>query len=463
MIINEPNGDEILETNLSISETSDEIFQVKKSKSFFGGLSNKVADMSNIVIKSTSETSKKITEKATEVTKIITETTSQTSKTVLQVSNETGKIINNKALETSQIIRKNTKEATNTITAATSQASKMLTETTSKMGENLTIKANDTNKKITETMTEINKNVTETTKKGFEELDKVTELIVNNPLLAKVIEQVDLEKAEQALMTLQEKYPEESPSQIAQRLMQQKAIYAGSTGFASSLLPGAAMAFLALDLAAVAGLQAEMVYQIAGAYGVDLKASQRKKEILSIFGIALGGTHAASAGLQILRTTPALGAIIGASSNVAMTYAVGYSACRFYENQILNSNNTQNLIASAVENNLYLEEVIFQEKIMNQILLSFIIAEKPDKTWEEIESQLNLLNFSSESMLVLREFNNSQTNLDTLLEKLDENFALPLYLQCEKIITINEENKNEEQSKIMEKIKEKITVENSIF
>jgi uncharacterized protein (DUF697 family) len=336
----------------------------------------------------------------------------------------------------------------------------MLTETTTKIGKNLTTTANDANKNITETMTEINKTVIETTKKGFEELDKITELIVNNPLLAKVIEQVDLEKAEQALITLQEKYPEESPSQIAQRLMQQKAIYAGGTGFASSLLPGAAMAFLALDLAAVAGLQAEMVYQIAGAYGVDLKSSQRKKEILSIFGIALGGTHAASAGLRILRTTPALGAIIGASSNVAMTYAVGYSACRFYENQILNANNTQNLITSAVENNLYLEEVISQEKIMNQILLNFIIPEKPDKSWQEIESQLNLLNLSSESISVLKEFNNSQTDLDTLLEKLDENFALPLYIQCEIIISINEENKNTEQLKFMEKIKQKITIEN---
>jgi hypothetical protein len=82
MIINKPNDDEILDTNLSISATSNEIVEVKKSKSFFGGLSNKVAEMSNTFVKTTSETSKKFTEKATEVTKVITETTSQTSKTV---------------------------------------------------------------------------------------------------------------------------------------------------------------------------------------------------------------------------------------------------------------------------------------------------------------------------------------------------------------------------------------------
>ncbi|MBL1209422.1 EcsC family protein [Geminocystis sp. GBBB08] len=429
---------EIKLVDCTIKETG--IVETKTPKTFFSGWSNKIKNEAN---------------------KIMTDTISEGNKTVLQVSNETRKIITDKIVETSQIIIQNTTEATGIISTTTSDVGKKLTETTCKMGETLTTTANETTKKINETAEGINKTFTETTQKVFQELDKATEFIANSPLLTKVIEQIDLEKAEEALIALKTKYPEDSPNQIAQKLMQQKAIFAGGTGFASSMLPGAAMAFLALDLAAVAALQAEMLFQIAGAYGMNLKAPQRKKEILTIFGIALGGTHAASAGLNILRTTPALGAVIGASSNVAMTYAIGYSACRFYENLILNGNNTQNLIASALESDLFLEGAISQEKIMDQILFFFILAENSHKNWTEIESQLNILNFSSESISNLKEVNISETNLDNLLDKIDPNFILPLYSQCEKILETNGENINYTQLEIINKIKEKITLNTS--
>jgi len=58
--------------------------------------------------------------------------------------------------------------------------------------------------------------------------------------------------------------------------MVEKATYAG-IGLTSSILPGVALALLAVDLAATTQLRSEMVYQIAVAYGLDLKDLARVK------------------------------------------------------------------------------------------------------------------------------------------------------------------------------------------
>ncbi|NJN85350.1 MAG: hypothetical protein HC881_02285 [Leptolyngbyaceae cyanobacterium SL_7_1] len=91
-------------------------------------------------------------------------------------------------------------------------------------------------------------------------------------------DKIDLEAAATTVKRLQQKYPNESPSKIAHRIMIEKAIYAGGVGLATSLLPGQAIAFLAVDLATTAALQTEMVYQIAAAYGLDLHDPARRGE-----------------------------------------------------------------------------------------------------------------------------------------------------------------------------------------
>ncbi|HEY9861342.1 MAG TPA: hypothetical protein V6D16_17715, partial [Candidatus Obscuribacterales bacterium] len=165
----------------------------------------------------------------------------------------------------------------------------------------------------------------------------------NNPVLRKVgtrlnwgwlldaTNQVDLVKAEAAVQDLRRQHPDHTPSQIAHTLMVQKAVYAGGVGLATSMIPGVATALLTVDLAANMALQAEMVYQIASAYGLDLRDPARKGEILAIFGVALGSGRAIKLGLGLLRNTPIAGALVGASANAAMLYSLGYAACRFYE------------------------------------------------------------------------------------------------------------------------------------
>jgi uncharacterized protein (DUF697 family) len=263
---------------------------------------------------------------------------------------------------------------------------------------------------------------------------------------------VNLDKAEAAVQKLKQKYPNESPSQIAHRIMVEKATKAGGIGLATSVLPGVAAALLAIDLAATTELQSEMVYQIAAVYGLDLKDPARKGEVLAIFGLALGGGRLLKAtGLGLLRNIPFAGAVIGASSNATMIYSLGYAACRFYQAKLdestsLTSQQTLTELQQQSEN--YLEKAIAQEAIMDQILVHIILASNPEKTREEILPELQALNLSSTSLEAISQNINSPQPLDTLLNQLNRDFAVPLLAQCYRIAQINGEMTPVEQQVI---------------
>jgi uncharacterized protein (DUF697 family) len=177
------------------------------------------------------------------------------------------------------------------------------------------------------------------------ETGKVLETIAENPVLRQflkffraeglltLIGDVDVASAEAAVRKLQQEYPTETKAEIAQRIVVEKAIYAGGIGLASSVVPGVALALLAVDLVATTQLQAQMVYQVAAAYAMDLRAPARRSEVLAIFGLSAGSSQVLKAGFGVLRNLPLAGMAIGASTNAAMLYAVGYAACRFYEAQ----------------------------------------------------------------------------------------------------------------------------------
>ncbi|HEY9672712.1 MAG TPA: hypothetical protein V6D11_14805, partial [Waterburya sp.] len=214
-------------------------------------------------------------------------------------------------------------------------------------------------------------------KQTYQILSQITQFVSGAPILRKVVDQVDLVKVEDSVRRLNQKYPDETPRQIAHRVMVEKAIYAGSTGLMTSLVPGAAIALFAVDLTATSALQAEMVYQIAAAYGLDLKDPVRKGEVLTIFGLALGGNQAVKAGLELLQNTPIAGAVIGASSNAVMLYTVGYAACRYYEAKLQSQSTEATLVASKEASENYLKDAIAQQIVMDQILVHVISAANP--------------------------------------------------------------------------------------
>jgi len=290
--------------------------------------------------------------------------------------------------------------------------------------------------------------------------------VLNLNWLIGVSDNIDLAKAEAEVKTLQQQHPQESPSQIAHRIMVDKATKAGGIGLATSILPGFAAALLAVDLAATTQLQSEMVYQIASIYGLNLKDPARKGEVLAIFGLALGGGRLLKAtGLGLLRNVPFAGAVIGASSNATMIYSLGYAACRFYEAKLdestsLTSEETLAELKKQSEN--YLEKAIAQEAIMDQILVHMILATHPDQTWEEILPQLQALNLSPNSLQALAQNIKSPQPLDTLLNQLNRDFAVPLLAQCYRIAQMNNKTTLEE-ARVIKAIASKFNIDvNSI-
>jgi len=262
-------------------------------------------------------------------------------------------------------------------------------------------------------------------------------------------ENVDLEKAAATVKKFQQQYPQESPSQIAHRIMLDTATKAGGIGFASSILPGVAAALLAVDLAATLKLQSEMLYKIAAAYGLDLKDPARKGEVLTIFGLGLGGNRLlTAAGLALLRNVPFAGAAIATSSNAALSYSLGYAACRFYEAKLDESvslTSKETLATLKAESENYLETAIAQQVIMDKILVHMILASHPEKTWEEILPELQALNLSPNSLNAIANNMKSPQPLDTLLNQLNRDFAIPLLAQCQRIAQLDNQTTALEQ------------------
>lgn len=285
----------------------------------------------------------------------------------------------------------------------------------------------------------------------------------NVDLLIKIIDQVDIVKAETEVQQLKSKYPHEQSSEIAHRIITSKAMYSGSSGLASSLIPGFAAAMFTVDLAANMLLQAEMVYQIACAYGLDIQDSTRKGEILAIFGVSLGGSqilksgsqYALKAGLGFLRNIPAAGAVIGASTNALMIYSLGYGACRFYEAKASIITVEATLENIQEESNSYLEKAIDQEVIMDQILVHVALAGNPNKNRQWIIKELKKINLSPASLETITKNINSPPSLDYLLGKLNEDFAIALLAQCQKVANLDEII-NPEEARIIAKVAKKI-------
>lgn len=278
---------------------------------------------------------------------------------------------------------------------------------------------------------------------------------LNQDWLNPLIQQVDLVKAEAAVRKLQQEHPNEKPAQIAHHLMLEKAVLAGGTGLASSLTPGQAAAMFVVDWAATSALSVELVYQIAAAYGMDLKDPERKGEALAIFGLGLGGKTAIKAGLGLLRIVPVAGAVIGASSNAVMIYALGYAACQFYEAKQNPLTLEATLTDVQVESEQYLEAAISQEKIMDQILVHIVLAGNPNKSWEDILPELQAANLSPASIDAIASHIKSPPSLETLLEQINNDFAVPLLAQCQKIAHLDGVITPEE-ARVLETINKKL-------
>lgn len=321
------------------------------------------------------------------------------------------------------------------------------------LGEAIAKQAADAGQSAFESATDIADAAARQAQQMFEqatkEAGKAADFLGDNPVLRNILRafradwllaafgQVDLDRARETVRKLQQENPNETASQISHRIIVEKVMYAGGIGLASSILPGVALALLAVDVALTTVLQAEMIYQIAAAYGLDLKDPARKGEVLAIFGLSIGGSEAIKAGTGLLRNVPLAGMAIGASTNAVMLYTLGYAACRFYEAKINPLTSQAAAAAIEKESHDYLEKAIAQQGIMDRILVHAILASNPDKSRADILAELPKLNLTPASQKAIAENIQSPQPLEALLELLDRDFAMPLLAQCYRIAQLD--------------------------
>jgi HJR/Mrr/RecB family endonuclease/uncharacterized protein (DUF697 family) len=285
------------------------------------------------------------------------------------------------------------------------------------------------------------------------EIGSTFNLVRHNPILKKltksfkidallsILEAVDIAQAEAEVRSLQQQYPDEKPDEIAHRIILSKTLLVAGSGLASSLVPGAALALAGVDLATTTMLSAELVYQVAAAYGKDLQSIDRKGEALAIFGLSTGGNLAIQAGINLVGVVPMAGAVINASASAAMMYALGYGACRFYEANLNAETSEANLEVFEeilqTEAEEYLEQAIDREKVMDWILAHMVLAGNPEKTWEKLLPELQAANFSPASMEAISANIQNPPSVEMLLEQIDRDFAIVLLKRCQAIANLD--------------------------
>ncbi len=290
------------------------------------------------------------------------------------------------------------------------------------------------------------------------ELQSLTKVLKVDWLL-QILDRVDVTKAAEQVHQLQSQHPDETPHQISRRIMTRKALYVGGTGLASSLLPGFAAAMVAVDIAATTAIQAEMGYQIACAYGFNVHDEDRKGEILAIFALALGSNQVLRTGLTYLaRGVPIAGAAVGASTNAVALYAVGHAAAQYYEAKRQSPDNTVAIADLSQDDQV--EGWTAQQVVMDRILTHVVVAGYPDTDWDTLEPQLAALNLSPASLKVIRHEIDHPADLAQLLTQLDDEFALFLLAQCERLVDLDGVVTPEEQQ-VLETILSVLSVRNN--
>ena len=267
--------------------------------------------------------------------------------------------------------------------------------------------------------------------------------------------EVDIDKIEAKVSKLQQEYPLEKSREIARRLIVDKAEEAGKIGLVTNILPPVAATLLGIELAAITKLQAEMIYEIAAAYGLDLTQPNRRGEILAIFSLSLGSSFLKSS-LNFIEILPGIGAIVGASTNALIFYSLGYTASRFYEIQYEPFSNWK----QEIEIDKDWQSAYAESQIVDLALVHIILAGFPDKSWSDILPVLQKISPSSVKTVAIN-LDNPQP-LELLLEQLAPNYALLLLTRCYAIAQWDGVVTPEEQ-KVIDKIVHKFDIDPCII
>ena len=199
-------------------------------------------------------------------------------------------------------------------------------------------------------------------------------------LLVSWVSTVNLNAANAAVIRLQQRYQDKQPREIAHILIVQKSCQAAGVDLVRGI-PGVAAILKGLakvNLPTIAKLSAEMIYQIAAIYGVDLQDSERQLEVLAAFGAALLGEQAIEAGIGWLKCGIIPGKVISAGAKGLMIYAIGKAACLFYEAKV--NQHVNPLISREVFDELREESQDYLENATSEDAIAELISVEIETT-----------------------------------------------------------------------------------
>ncbi|MBE9182811.1 EcsC family protein [Oculatella sp. LEGE 06141] len=211
--------------------------------------------------------------------------------------------------------------------------------------------ASDVTRFVTDQLTETTATVSQTVgplvydvvEQSTETVGKIVTPIAENPLVKfatklpvinwfmAAVGQVDEEKVQRDVVNLKSEHSLESAEQLANRVITDTAFQAARVGFLTNIAPPLALTLFAIDITAIAALQAEMIYRIAAIYGFPPHDPARRGEVLIIWGLSTGGSSVVKTGLSVVELLPFIGTAVGITSNAAILYSLGRFACLFYE------------------------------------------------------------------------------------------------------------------------------------
>lgn len=234
---------------------------------------------------------------------------------------------------------------------------------------------------------------------------------------------VDTAKVKATVDLMRSQHPDESPAEIAHRLIVEKAWSGGRLGLITNIIPPVAALLLGVELIATTKLQTEMVYEIAAAYDLDLEEPARRGEVLAVFGLSLGA-DVLKTGLSIVEIIPGIGAVVGASTNAAMLYVLGQTACRFYDAKV----NQTEFASMQQKTDTDWQVALNQSKIMDRILAQMVKVSYPDQDWAEILPKIKEI--APASVETIATNLQQSEDLSTLLDELLPEFALITLNRC---------------------------------
>ncbi|MEL6578344.1 MAG: hypothetical protein AAFQ14_01220 [Cyanobacteria bacterium J06621_12] len=299
---------------------------------------------------------------------------------------------------------------------------------------------------VTQTLSNLTQTLTTETQKILEKTTTSTgetlDWISSNPLLQAAdniigldwlmtfLGQVDNTKIEATVREMRSQYPQETADQIAQRLIVQKTWAGGRLGLLTNIIPPIAALFLGVELIATTKLQTEMVYEIAAAYDLDLADPARRGEVLAIFGLSLGA-DVLKTGLTLVEIVPGIGAVVGASTNAAMLYVLGQTACRFYQNKA----GEIEIGSMQQETEADWQIALNQSQVTDKVLAHMVRVSYPDQDWAGILPQIKEISPSSVATIAANL--KQPQDLAVLLEELIPEFAPLTLSRCYEIAKSN--------------------------